>query len=337
MLYATTAFGPPALPRSGILHRDIKGSNLLIDKNGMLKIADFGLANFFDPKKRRRLTSRVVTLWYRAPELLLGCTDYGVGIDLWSGGCLMAEMLAGRPIMPGRTEVEQVHRIFKLCGTPSDEYYKRFKLSTALKPPQTYKSSIRETFRNFPSNSLDLLNTLLSLDPGHRGSATSALQNKFFHTAPLACDISGLPRIHTEDDDHALINDRRKHRTSKVKRRSQSQREQRSKGSKEEVPKNADRSVFGLETGSSSTSTSSTSAKPPPTGNEDGLFSSRTESHSSHDGTKNINNRPPVGPTSKEGSIKYNMNFDGTNRLDLVQRSASTREFPIKFGKQEPT
>ncbi|XP_058080567.1 protein IMPAIRED IN BABA-INDUCED STERILITY 1-like isoform X2 [Magnolia sinica] len=88
----------------GILHRDIKGSNLLIDKNGMLKIADFGLANYFNPNQKRPLTSRVVTLWYRAPELLLGATDYGVGIDLWSAGCLLAEMFAGRPIMPGRTE-----------------------------------------------------------------------------------------------------------------------------------------------------------------------------------------------------------------------------------------
>lgn len=91
----------------GILHRDIKASNLLIDKNGMLKIADFGLANFYNPKPRRPMTSRVVTLWYRAPELLLGSTDYGVGIDLWSAGCLLAEMFLGRPIMPGRTEVKK--------------------------------------------------------------------------------------------------------------------------------------------------------------------------------------------------------------------------------------
>lgn len=89
----------------GILHRDIKGSNLLIDGNGMLKIADFGLANYYTPNNKRHLTNRVVTLWYRAPELLLGATDYGVGIDLWSAGCLLAEMFMGRPIMPGRTEV----------------------------------------------------------------------------------------------------------------------------------------------------------------------------------------------------------------------------------------
>ena len=89
----------------GILHRDLKGSNLLIDKKGALKIADFGLANIIDPKPKKPLTSRVVTLWYRAPELLLGSTDYGVGVDLWSVGCLLAEMFIGRPLMPARTEV----------------------------------------------------------------------------------------------------------------------------------------------------------------------------------------------------------------------------------------
>ncbi|GJN07889.1 hypothetical protein PR202_ga25759 [Eleusine coracana subsp. coracana] len=70
----------------GVLHRDIKGSNLLLDNNGMLKIADFGLASFFDPDRKQPMTSRVVTLWYRPPELLLGATDYGVGVDLWSAG-----------------------------------------------------------------------------------------------------------------------------------------------------------------------------------------------------------------------------------------------------------
>lgn len=88
-----------------VLHRDIKGSNLLIDNDGILQIADFGLASFFDPNHKQHMTSRVVTLWYRPPELLLGATDYGVGVDLWSAGCILAELLAGKPIMPGRTEV----------------------------------------------------------------------------------------------------------------------------------------------------------------------------------------------------------------------------------------
>lgn len=88
-----------------ILHRDIKGSNLLIDDSGVLKIADFGLASTFDPNGKQPMTSRVVTLWYRPPELLLGATHYGVGIDLWSAGCILAELFAGKPIMTGRTEV----------------------------------------------------------------------------------------------------------------------------------------------------------------------------------------------------------------------------------------
>jgi len=100
----------------GILHRDIKGSNILIDKSGMLKIGDFGLSNYFQPRQKRPLTSRVVTLWYRAPELILGSTDYGVGIDLWSAGCLLAEMFLGRPIMPGRTEVKLLCQLIPRRG-----------------------------------------------------------------------------------------------------------------------------------------------------------------------------------------------------------------------------
>ncbi|KAF9607340.1 hypothetical protein IFM89_033928 [Coptis chinensis] len=88
----------------GVLHRDIKGSNLLIDNEGVLKIADFGLASFYDPDQRHPMTSRVVTLWYRPPELLLGATFYDVGVDLWSAGCILGELLAGKPLMPGRTE-----------------------------------------------------------------------------------------------------------------------------------------------------------------------------------------------------------------------------------------
>lgn len=89
----------------GVMHRDIKGSNLLLDNNGNLKIGDFGLATLFQPSQEQPLTSRVVTLWYRPPELLLGATNYDVAVDLWSAGCILAELLAGKPIMPGRTEV----------------------------------------------------------------------------------------------------------------------------------------------------------------------------------------------------------------------------------------
>ncbi|XP_042393000.1 probable serine/threonine-protein kinase At1g54610 isoform X1 [Zingiber officinale] len=179
-----------------ILHRDIKGSNLLIDNSGILKIADFGLASFFDPEQRLPLTSRVVTLWYRPPELLLGATNYGVSVDLWSAGCILAELYAGKPIMPGRTEVEQLHKIFKLCGSPSEEYWRKSRLphATIFKPQQPYRRCVAETFKEFPPSALTLLEVLLSVDPADRGTAASALKNEFFTMEPLACDPSSLPK-----------------------------------------------------------------------------------------------------------------------------------------------
>ncbi|CAL5183044.1 unnamed protein product [Lathyrus oleraceus] len=180
----------------GVMHRDIKGSNLLLDNNGNLKIGDFGLATLFQPSREQPLTSRVVTLWYRPPELLLGATNYDVAVDLWSAGCILAELLAGKPIMPGRTEVEQLHKIFKLCGSPSEEYWKKTKLphATIFKPQQPYKRIVSETFKDFPSSALSLLEVLLAIEPKDRGTATSALQNEFFTSKPLPCDPSTLPK-----------------------------------------------------------------------------------------------------------------------------------------------
>ncbi|XP_042398138.1 probable serine/threonine-protein kinase At1g54610 [Zingiber officinale] len=194
---------------NGVLHRDIKGSNLLIDNEGLLKIADFGLATFFDPSRKHPMTSRVVTLWYRAPELLLGATDYGVGIDLWSAGCILAELLAGKPIMPGRTEVEQLHKIFKLCGSPSEEYWKKSKLphTTIFKPQQPYKRFIKETFKDFPPSSLPLIETLLAIDPIERLTATAALNSEFFNTPPYACEPSSLPKYPPSKEMDAKLRD----------------------------------------------------------------------------------------------------------------------------------
>lgn len=193
----------------GVLHRDIKGSNLLIDNKGNLKIGDFGLATFCRPSPKQPLTSRVVTLWYRPPELLLGATDYGVSVDLWSAGCILAELYAGKPIMPGRTEVEQLHKIFKLCGSPSDEYWQKSKLphATIFKPQHPYKRCVAETFKDFSPSVLAFLDVLLAFEPEHRGSAFSALQSEFFTTKPLPCDRLNLPKYPPSKEFDAKLRD----------------------------------------------------------------------------------------------------------------------------------
>ncbi|KAL0921977.1 hypothetical protein M5K25_005933 [Dendrobium thyrsiflorum] len=193
----------------GVLHRDIKGSNLLLGNDGILKIADFGLATFFDPNRKQPMTSRVVTLWYRPPELLLGATDYGVGVDLWSAGCILAELLAGKPIMPGRTEVEQLHKIFRLCGSPSEEYWKKSKLphATIFKPQHPYKRCIKETFKEFPPSSFPLIETLLAIEPAERQTASAALDSEFFTTPPFACEPSSLPQYPPSKEMDAKLRD----------------------------------------------------------------------------------------------------------------------------------
>lgn len=179
-----------------VVHRDIKGANLLVNNEGVLKIADFGLANFFDPSKNHPLTSRVVTLWYRPPELLLGSTHYDAAVDLWSVGCVFAEMYRGKPILQGRTEVEQLHKIFKLCGSPADDYWKKSKLphATIFKPHHPYPSTLGDVFKGLPENALSLLETLLSVEPYKRGTASGALSSEFFRTKPYACEPSSLPK-----------------------------------------------------------------------------------------------------------------------------------------------
>ncbi|KAK3140073.1 hypothetical protein QOZ80_5AG0395240 [Eleusine coracana subsp. coracana] len=186
----------------GVMHRDIKCANLLVSNAGELKVADFGLATQFSTSSSSpssaTLTSRVVTLWYRPPELLLGSTAYGPAVDLWSAGCVFAELHARRPVLQGRTEVEQIHRIFKLCGSPPDEFWRRGgggAHAAVFRPHQPYPSRLRDTFAAaMPDPAFRLLQTLLALDPDARGTAAAALDSDYFRTAPLACDPSTLPK-----------------------------------------------------------------------------------------------------------------------------------------------
>ncbi|XP_078177599.1 protein IMPAIRED IN BABA-INDUCED STERILITY 1-like isoform X1 [Carex rostrata] len=177
-----------------IMHRDIKCANLLVSNDGILKVADFGLANFYAPG--HPLTSRVVTLWYRPPELLLGSTDYNASVDLWSAGCVFAEMFIGKPFLQGRTEVEQIHKIFKMCGSPDEPFWRKpFSANAAVfKPTHPYESRLKDSFKSIPSSAFQLLEALLSVEPAMRGTASSALKSEYFKTKPYACEPSSLPK-----------------------------------------------------------------------------------------------------------------------------------------------
>lgn len=102
-----------------VLHRDLKPQNLLIDSHGCIKLADFGLARAFGIPIRA-YTHEVVTLWYRAPEILMGARQYACPVDVWSVGCIFAEMITGRPLFPGDSEIDELFRIFRVLGTPTE-------------------------------------------------------------------------------------------------------------------------------------------------------------------------------------------------------------------------
>ncbi|CAL5368588.1 unnamed protein product [Camellia sinensis] len=186
-----------------VLHRDIKGSNLLIDNEGNLKLADFGLARSFSNDHNANLTNRVITLWYRPPELLLGATKYGPAVDMWSVGCIVAELLHGKPILPGKNEPEQLNKIFELCGSPDEIIWpgvSKIPWYNKFKPTRPMKRRVREVFRHFDRHALDLLEKMLTLDPSQRISAKDALDAEYFWTDPLPCDPRSLPKYESSHE-----------------------------------------------------------------------------------------------------------------------------------------
>jgi len=183
-----------------VIHRDIKMSNLLYHK-GVLKLADFGLARSFGFPSRE-LTPGVVTLWYRAPEILLGSAQYGTSADMWSVGCVFAELLMGRPLFPAAAEAELWRQMVNVLGLPSDEDWPEWKAMPRGKTMAHPSSSTAEHQHDIlgaalpeaPPDALDLLYGLLRWNPAARISAADALEHPFFSTEPLPCTPAYMPQ-----------------------------------------------------------------------------------------------------------------------------------------------
>ncbi|CAG8962118.1 hypothetical protein HYFRA_00005161 [Hymenoscyphus fraxineus] len=184
-----------------ILHRDLKTSNLLLSNRGVLKIADFGMARYYSTPSPR-LTTLVVTLWYRSPELLLGTETYGPSVDIWSLGCIFGELLSSTPLLQGTNEVSQLSLIFSLCGIPSEKTWPSFrrlpnarslKLPSTAQSPASHGSVIRAKFPFLTSTGAALLTSCLALNPASRPTAQEVLDHEFFKEDPKPKSTAMFP------------------------------------------------------------------------------------------------------------------------------------------------
>lgn len=166
-----------------VLHRDLKPQNLLINSKLQLKLGDFGLARAFGIPVNT-FSNEVVTLWYRAPDVLLGSRTYNTSIDIWSAGCIMAEMFSGRPLFPGTTNEDQIIRIFRIMGTPTERTWPGLSQFPEYKTTwQMYATQLLSTILpQIDPVGIDLLQRLLQLRPELRISAAEALTHPWFNS-----------------------------------------------------------------------------------------------------------------------------------------------------------
>ncbi|KAH1003028.1 hypothetical protein HUJ05_010977 [Dendroctonus ponderosae] len=177
------------------VYRDLKTSNLLLSHKGILKVGDFGLAREYG-SPLKAYTPVVVTLWYRAPELLLCTKEYSIPIDVWSVGCIFAELLQMTALFPGKSEVDQLNRIFKDLGTPNEQVWPGFNSLPAVNKIKFHDypvSNLRAKFSTLSEIGLGLLLKFLTYDPAQRITAEEALKHAYFGEPPLPIDPAMFP------------------------------------------------------------------------------------------------------------------------------------------------
>ncbi|KAI8381088.1 kinase-like domain-containing protein [Radiomyces spectabilis] len=210
--------GTAYLHHNRILHRDMKAANLLINNEGILQIADFGLARGMEDENRE-YTNCVVTRWYRPPELFLGERRYTSAIDMWGVGCVFGELLKLRPILQGQDDMDQLKRIFHLCGSPTQKSMPGWdKLRDAHKVKfEPSPRRVKDEFAKFDTHAADLMDKLLVLDPHKRLTALEALEHDYFYSKPLPADPADLPKYDASHEYDRRRNKQHDHHSSRFK------------------------------------------------------------------------------------------------------------------------
>ncbi len=184
MIFKQLLLGISILHDNFIIHRDLKTSNILLNKEGVLKVCDFGMARLFNLKSTL-MSQEVVTLWYRPPEILLGQKDYTSSVDLWALGCILSEIITSKVLFSGKSELDQLTQIFSNLGTPTSDIWLNLHFLASTKkiifPLQPYNALFSKLYGKMDLLTIDLIQRFLAYDPMKRISVNLALNHPFFN------------------------------------------------------------------------------------------------------------------------------------------------------------